>query len=340
MSDGPRDSWPRRALSGLYGRVTRARRRWYDARPERRRRLDVPVISVGNLVSGGSGKTPVVAAIARLLQAHGERPAILSRGYGRKEHPAGVLVVSDGQHANEPVWRTGDEPLMLARALPGVSVLVCPDRYTAGRVAVGALGATVCLLDDGFQHIQLARDIDLLLVSMDDLVEPLLPFGHLREPVDAGQLADAVLVPGSHENVWRVAGAIGLEVAFQTVPRYRLDGVAPGTRVVAVAGIARPHRFIESLRTFPCEIVAERLFRDHHWYTAQDLGAIRAVAVERGASMVVTTAKDAVRLSADTLGLPIAVLDLEVSIEPAPVFENWLLSHLERARQTRAGAPS
>jgi tetraacyldisaccharide 4'-kinase len=318
--------------------VTRARRDWYQARPERRRRLDVPVISVGNLVSGGSGKTPVVAAIARLLQAHGERPAILSRGYGRKEHPTGVLVVSNGLEVAEPVWRTGDEPLMLARALPGVSVLVCPDRYTAGVVAVGALGATVCLLDDGFQHIQLERDVDLLLVSMDDLVEPLLPFGHLREPVDAGQLADAVLVPGSHENVWRVAGAIGLEVAFQTVPRFRLDGVPPGTRVVAVAGIARPQRFVEALRTFPCEIVAERLFRDHHWYTAQDLDGIRAAVEAGAASMVVTTAKDAVRLPADALGVPVKVLDLEVSIEPAPVFENWLLSHLARARQPRTGA--
>jgi len=157
-------------LSGAYGRITSLRRRWY-ARPGVRRRLDHRVVSVGNLSMGGSGKTPVVAALARLLLARGERPAILTRGYGRRDATEGVLVVSDRERVIEPVSRSGDEPQMLARALSGIPVLVSPDRYVAGSFAERRFGATVCLLDDGFQHVQLERDIDLLLVAPGDLQE-------------------------------------------------------------------------------------------------------------------------------------------------------------------------
>ena len=146
-------------LSGLYGRVAEARRAWYGGHPARQRRLDRPVISVGSLAVGGSGKTPAVAAIVRLLQARGERPVILSRGYGRRAATAGVIVVSDGTRLLEPVERSGDEPQMLARWLPDVPVLVAADRHRAGRVAERQLGASVHVLDDGFQHLRLARDI-------------------------------------------------------------------------------------------------------------------------------------------------------------------------------------
>ena len=131
------------ALSALYGRVASARRAWFSRRPHTVRRLPHAVVSVGNLVVGGSGKTPVAALVARILLQDGERPAILSRGYARRERLDGVVVVSDGHDVLEPASRAGDEPFMLATALPGVPVLVCEDRYLAGQLAHRKFGTTV-----------------------------------------------------------------------------------------------------------------------------------------------------------------------------------------------------
>ena len=122
-------------LSASYGRLARLRRSWYERHPQAQRILERPVISVGNLSVGGSGKTPVVATLARLLMAMGHRPAILSRGYARRRNVDGVVVVSDREGVLEPVENSGDEPQMLARELPGVPFLVCPDRHLAGRLA-------------------------------------------------------------------------------------------------------------------------------------------------------------------------------------------------------------
>ncbi len=155
------------------------------------------MISVGNLNTGGSGKTPIVAHIAALLAAHGERPAILSRGYGRTSPTPGVTIVSDGAAVLAPLEHAGDEPLMLAQALPGVAVMVAADRHEAGRVAETTLGATVHVLDDGFQHLGLERDVDLLIAGAHDLSDRVLPAGRLREPLTAAASADALLVDGS-----------------------------------------------------------------------------------------------------------------------------------------------
>jgi tetraacyldisaccharide 4'-kinase len=316
-------------LSGAYGRITGMRRTWYARRPERRRRLHHSVISVGNLATGGSGKTPVVAAVAGLLRNRGERPAILTRGYARRESTEGVLVVSDGERVLEPVSRSGDEPQLLARTVSGVPVLVSSDRYIAGVFAERQFGVTVSILDDGFQHVQLDRDIDLLLVSMTDLQERVLPSGHLREPLDAARFADALLVTGTEEDVSHVAGALGHQTAFRVVPKYadlkvikpRRDG---GQRVLAFAGIARPERFFNALRSLGYDVARELTFRDHHWYTAADLDAIQRAARDANASLIVTTEKDAVRCDLD-----VAVLPMTVQIEPAAEFESWLMGRLK-----------
>jgi tetraacyldisaccharide 4'-kinase len=318
-------------LSGAYGRITGMRRTWYARRPERRRRLHHSVISVGNLATGGSGKTPVVAAVAGLLRNRGERPAILTRGYARRESTEGVLVVSDGERVLEPVSRSGDEPQLLARTVSGVPVLVSSDRYIAGVFAERQFGVTVSILDDGFQHVQLERDIDLLLVSMTDLQERVLPSGHLREPLDAARFADALLVTGTEEDVAHVAGALGHQTAFRVVPRYAdLKVIKPprdggrGERMLAFAGIARPERFFNALRSLGYDVARELTFRDHHWYTAADLDAIQRAARDANASLIVTTEKDAVRCDLD-----VAVLPMTVQIEPAVEFESWLMGRLK-----------
>ena len=304
------------------------RRAWY-ARPGRVRRLNHRVISVGNLSMGGSGKTPVVAALARLLRDRGERPVILTRGYGRRDNAEGVLVVSDGTRVLEPVARSGDEPQLLARNLTGVPVLVSTDRYIAGLFAEKHFRPTVSILDDGFQHVQLQRDIDLLLVTPADLEDRVLPAGHLREPLDAAQFADAVLVPGADDDVARVAASLGHHNVFRVVSRFSDLCSAgrvlsdPADRIVAFAGIARPERFFNALRSLGYDVARELTFRDHHWYTASDLDTIRSAAREMNASLIVTTEKDAVRCDMD-----VAVLPMTVSIEPAAPFTEWLMGRL------------
>jgi tetraacyldisaccharide 4'-kinase len=327
----------------MYGRAAQWRRAWYERYPHRRARLDCPVISVGNLVVGGSGKTPAVAALARLLQQRGERPAILSRGYGRRAAADGVVVVSNGTRVLEPAMRSGDEPQMLARSLDGVPVLVSGERFLAGRLAERHFNATVHLLDDGFQHLRLARDVDLVIVSRKDLDEEILPTGDLREPLAAVRHADAVLVPGSDEDA-----ALVVEQLAPVVPEFfrirtHYDALRPvhsadarradesGRRVIAVAGIARPERFFTALRAEGWEIVREMVFRDHHWYTDGDVQAIARAAATCGVDCVVTTEKDATRLSLPGLFF----LPMRVAIEPEDRFGDWLAGRLGIARARR-----
>jgi len=332
------------ALSGIYGGVARLRRAWYQ--PHRQRHLVRPVVSVGNLAMGGSGKTPVVAALVRTLQAAGERPAVLSRGYGRRSQTP-VVVVSDGSGPQVDVDESGDEPQMLARALRGAPVVVARDRFVAGRLAEGQLAATVHVLDDGFQHLRLARDIDLLLVSMSDLSDRVLPSGRLREPLSMAARADAVLVVAGAEEADKVARLSGAQRVFRVNPQpRRLLHVHPfghpvaeeAGSVVAVSGIARPERFHASLQTDGMIVGETVVFRDHHWYTAPDIDRVEAEARRVGASRIVTTAKDAVRLEALLAARPPEAvaewvyLSYDVDIDPADEFAAWLRERLVAAR--------
>lgn len=332
-------------LSALYGGVAQLRRAWYERVPSHARSLGQPVISVGNLVVGGSGKTPVVAALARLLLARGERPAILSRGYGRRRHEDGALVVSNRERVLEPVERSGDEPQMLARALPGVPVIVSPDRHLAGTLAERQFGCTVHLLDDGYQHLQLHRDIDLLLVAKSDLDERVLPSGRLREPISAAAHADALLVTGPDDDVEEIAAALGTEVAFLVVPVFgaprAIDSrgavlAVGGKRAVAVAAIARPERFFAAARAEGWDVVRELRFRDHHWFDVDDVQRMIAAAAEAGADVILTTEKDAMRLTSTPGAIPWAYLPMEVVIESASKFSEWLGQRLDACRADAA----
>ena len=324
----------------MYGAATVWRRRWYAAAPSRRRHLARPVISVGNLTVGGSGKTPIAGYIAKLLLESGERPAILSRGYGRRNKSEAVTIVSDGAVIRAGVESAGDEPLMLARALPGVAVVVGASRYLAGRVAEQQLGATVHVLDDGFQHLQIARTVDLLLVSEDDLSDFPLPAGRLREPLTAGMVADAVLVSAGYPTaVDRIARAIGVPTAFQITrslgaprtvgPNSDTVVVPSQARVFAVAAIAQPDLFFADITAAGWHLVGSIGFRDHHWFTPRDMVRIRAAAKASAAAIILTTDKDAVRLEGCDLGdLPVAAVPILAGVEPAAAFRDWLLDRI------------
>ena len=241
--------------SQLYSALARLRRTKVETTPGASRRLNRPVVSIGNLVVGGSGKTPLAALVARLLAEAGERPAVLSRGYARTDPDDGVTIVSDGQRLRADLARAGDEPLLLARSLPGVAVLVCADRYLAGCLAEQHLGATVHVLDDGFQHMQLARDVNLLIVDRADVERPrLLPSGRLREPLSAARAADAVLVTGAEgDQVAEVAQRLGVAESFalhrdvEPAVEETVDGPRPLGPGARVRGRQR-HRAARALR--------------------------------------------------------------------------------------------
>jgi tetraacyldisaccharide 4'-kinase len=304
------------------------------------------VISVGNLRAGGAGKTPIVEHLARLLIAYGERPAVLSRGYGRRTVLPGVTVVADGTRVLAGVDTAGDEPLMLAEAVPGLIVAVAADRYLAGCLAERRLGATVHILDDGFQHFQLGRDVDLLVTSEDDLSDRPLPVGRLREPLTAAAHADAAIVEAGYlpaaERVGRALGIprVFLASRFQGPPRMLPGGdsvVLPErSRVFAAAAIARPERFFADLAAGEWQVVGTMSFRDHHQFTQRDIARIATAAKAAAAAIVLTTFKDAVRLAACELsGLPIAAVPLTATVEPDSEFRSWLFERLRLSGRTR-----
>jgi tetraacyldisaccharide 4'-kinase len=276
-------------------------------------RLAAPVVSVGNLTFGGTGKTPTVIALVRDLVRRGRRPAVLTRGYGRI---AGDPIVLVGPEPKATVASAGDEPLELAARLPGVPVVVDADRIRGGIEAL-TRGADVLVLDDGFQHLRLERDLNLLLVDAGDPWGGgrMPPSGRLREPLSGLARADAVVVtkvPADPEpilaEVRRVVAEIapGLPVLAArlepTAVRRGAGAAAPGAlagmRVLAVAGLGRPEGFADLLRGAGAEIVETRWFADHHRFTDAEVGAA-AEAAEAAGAVVVTTAKDAVKMPAD-----------------------------------------
>jgi len=348
-------------ISSLYAALARRRREYYAARPDARRRLRHPVISIGNIAAGGRGKTPFTAAVARILLELGERPAILSRGYARTQPDEGAVVVRDSEGIRADVARSGDEPFMLARQLPGAIVMASADRFVGGRLAEHHLGATVHLLDDGFQHFQLDRDVDIVLVSAADVRGGrTFPAGRLREPADVLIAADGIVLVDDGS----VELPEGPEVAFRARRQMGaavFDRPAPSTdrlHVLAVAGIANPHEFVDGLEsgrlpstplgpakpaaapgmlkpaaTAGWTVVGSKVFPDHHAYSADDVRAIFAEARAAGAGAVLTTEKDYVRLLPyRPFAMPVGWVPLTMEPEPAAEFRRWLVSSMAAAR--------
>jgi len=322
---------PRSPWQLLYGAAHAVRRRYWSRRAAR---LPRPVVSVGNLHFGGAGKTPVVAAIAAHLRDAGWRVAILSRGY--RGRGRGVRMVSVGEGPLLGPRNAGDEPVLLAGELPGVAVLVGPDRAAAGRHALQRLDPApdLFLLDDGFSHLRLERDLDLLVFPAADPFAGgrLAPSGRLREPLRSAERADAVLLTGSAEpgDGAALAGALrpyGFRGPGFASPRVlaapigeRGEPVGPGARVLAIAAIARPEPFFAAARTCTA-VVGERAFPDHYDYPDAALRAIEQASRELAADWVLTTGKDRVKLHG-RLRWPLAELPLRAAPEPA--FWSWL----------------
>ncbi len=345
---------PRSPWQLLYGGAHGLRRRWYRWRAHR---LPRPVVSVGNLHWGGTGKTPLVAAIAAHLRDRGLAVCILSRGYASRGR--GVRVVSVGSGPLLGPLSAGDEPVLLAGELPGVAVVVGPDRSEAGRHALHRLDPRpdLFLLDDGFSHLALARDLDLVVFPAADPFAGgrLFPSGRLREPLSAVARADAVLLTGAAESSekgeagralaegLRPYGFTGPGFASATRPgaprRIGSDRkeVPPGTRVFLVSAVARPDAFTATVRALGLEIAGELRFPDHHAYPPASLERIAADFAASGADLVLTTAKDRVKLLG-RLDLPLA--EVPVRAEPEPAFWEWLDGQVDEIRGPHPLAPS
>lgn len=307
-------------LSWVYGAITARRNRGYDSDPGAIARLSRPVISIGNITVGGTGKTPMTILIARGLQARGFHPAVLSRGYGGRR-PGSGNVVSDGTRRLLSPREGGDEPALLAASLPGVPVITGPERFVSGRIAVERFGADVLLLDDGFQHRRLARNVDILLL---DGRTPfgnrlLLPAGPLREdPRPALGRADIVVktdvepFPTAGAAGWPPADAAAcLADAVRPLFRagYHPTGLTAGgggdvlppeilrdKRVLAFTAIANPEKFSATLGRLGAKVLKFLAFPDHYFYKARDVRMIAAEARTLRAEMIVATEKDGVKL--------------------------------------------
>jgi tetraacyldisaccharide 4'-kinase len=314
-------------LTPLYRLGLAMRERRLASGKEPIRRLQFPVISIGNLSTGGAGKTPMAITLAKALTARGRHVDVLSRGYGRSGQDA-ARVRPDGT-AEE----FGDEPLLIARQA-GVPVYVAAQRYDAGVLAEqqAAPGIrAVHILDDGFQHRQLHRDIDILLLSARDLGDRLLPAGNLRETLHAVDRADVIAAPADEPEVESEVRARGWKGPVWHLRRH-MDVPAADAPVLAFCGIARPEQFFAGLRQAGADIAATETFRDHHRYTQADLDRLAAEAGRYGASALLTTEKDAVRLAGLKPPLPVITVGFRTEIEDKAAAIDWLVSRLEAAR--------
>ncbi len=293
-------------LASIYGGVVGARNSLYDRGMFRAKQLAGAVVSVGNLSTGGSGKTPFVLLLGELLKARGIQFDVLSRGYGRQTR--GALPVDPTGTPHD----FGDEPLLIARRLQ-VPVFVGEDRFEAGRMAEAKFGPQLHLLDDGFQHRALARDFDIVLVTPQDAEDGLLPAGRLREPLRSLRRADAVVLAGGaapesfllqNELVWRVRRGI--------VPQH----VPP--RPVVFCGIARPQNFVQQLRAANIEPAAEAFYRDHYAYREKDVRELLLLKQQSEAGGFLTTEKDAINLGSHLYALnPLSVVPVKMELQDA-----------------------
>ncbi|MDI6776693.1 MAG: tetraacyldisaccharide 4'-kinase [Syntrophales bacterium] len=347
-------------LSLLYRQTIKLRDRLYDTGVFKERRLPGKVISVGNITVGGTGKTTMVIMLTNMLKKHGYRPAILSRGYGGKKKTP-VNVVSNGAHLLMGYVEAGDEPVLLAKSVRGVPVLTGPKRTLTGRFAREALGADILILDDGFQHHSLFRDIDIVLL---DAARPfgngrLLPRGPLRESTEALKRADIIVWTGGDNGREEECG-------FGNTPQWPLHLSCPecdsapvfrgyhrpkyliqaamgktyppeylnGKKVCAFAGIGSPESFRKTLESLGGRVVAFIPFPDHHRYHRKDITVIRGTAAGSTVETIVTTEKDGIKLADFPSFLEeIFLLHVEMEIVPSgEAFETLILEKLEHGK--------
>ena len=318
-------------LSLLYGAITRTRVSLYRRGTFQTTKLDRPVISIGNITTGGTGKTPLVEWVSRKLAAKGKKVCILTRGYGRKD-PHLQVIVSDGYGVLASPSEAGDEPYLLATSLSGLAAVISSaDRIAAAQEAIKDFGSDCFVLDDGFQHLRLARDLNIVTI---DATNPwgggtLLPYGRLRESPEGLRRADCVVIT-------RCDQVQNLDTLRNELARLTDNGpifhsqmrtsrvsplkngagtLSPPARVAAFCAVGNPSSFVEHLRRSGYELAVTTSFPDHHAYSQNEIDSITRSAQNAGATALITTAKDAVKLRSLSFSIPCYVLEIEISID-------------------------
>ncbi len=323
-------------LSSLYGKITYARNRLYDSGIFEVHDLGARTISIGNITTGGTGKTPLVAYVAEILAEREEKVCILTRGYGR-ENPKQRVLVSDGNNVLANVHEAGDEPYELANKLLGKAIVIADaDRVSAAEWAKRKFGVTAFVLDDGFQHRKAKRDVDIVCI---DATNPfgggkMLPAGRLREPLHNLARADVVVITRANliadisslrteisdinpkSQIFSVENKISEVVEIEEVEAKTQRTLSMEKKAFAFCGLGNPDNFFSQLRQENVNITATMSFADHHRYSQVDADSIENEAKRSGAEILLTTAKDAVKLSNLKFEIPCYVVEIEM------VFEN------------------
>ena len=324
-------------LSVLYSAVTRTRLSLYRRGTFHSTKLPRPVISVGNITTGGTGKTPLVEWVARTLSATGKKVCILTRGYGR-ENPDRMVIVSDGHTVMATHSEAGDEPFLLATNLRGAAAVISSaDRVTAGNEAIRRFNTDCFVLDDGFQHLRLERDLNIVTI---DATNPwggghLLPYGRLREPLSGLKRADVIVITRTdqannaneiRDDVCKLAGDVPIFPSRMRTARITpLNDLSEplGPPVAAFCAVGNPGSFFNAIAD---EVVTKKAFPDHHRYSQSDIDALIEIAKRAGAKSLITTAKDAVKLRDLSFSLPCYVLEIELQIENEEELIHLILS--------------
>jgi tetraacyldisaccharide 4'-kinase len=340
----------------LYELGVRARVRLYESNLFKTRRLNAPVISVGNLTVGGAGKTPCVAFLSRFLRDEGHSVAILSRGYKRESE--GRVEVSNGEEILCSPAESGDEPYLLAKSCAGAHVVVDRDRYAAGKWLEERTPVSVFILDDAYQHLRLARDLNLLLIdATEPLVEAkMVPFGRLREPLAGLRRADALVATRSDQPFDRAEFEITIrKFARPDAPIFYayhemtgLVGLSDGRiidpaafaqrRVATVSGIAQPDRFNADLERLGMKIALRRDFADHYRYPRQEFLEIVESAQKAQAEAIITTEKDAANLPRnlpDSSAIPVFAARIEFRCENESALKDLALRAIRQNEEKR-----
>ena len=307
-------------LSMVFGAGVAIRNALYDRRVFPVKKLVRPVVSIGNISVGGSGKTPFVIALGQLLTERGIAFDVLSRGYGRTSTEIAVV------DPNGSLAKFGDEPLLIAQKLQA-PVIVGADRYQAGILAEEKFSSQLHLLDDGFQHRRLHRDFDIVLLPAEDQNGLLLPMGRLREPLTALDRSDAVVLPDSPERQLRVKNI--------WYARRVVDVPAASGKMIAFSGIGRPKQFFDALKSANPEIAGTITFPDHHRYDQRDVDRLLALKKQTSAESFVTTEKDLINLGALSSQLsPLLTAKLRIELEsPQQVVIEIIKTIEQRSRQ-------
>jgi tetraacyldisaccharide 4'-kinase len=339
-------------LSLLYGGIVRARAALYRSGTLKVSKLAAPVISIGNLTTGGTGKTPLVEFLARKLACEGRRVCILTRGYGR-DNAQKRVVVSDGQNILASVTDAGDEPQLLAETLQGIAAVISDaDRLAAGEWAIKELGSDVFILDDGFQHLGLARDLNIVAI---DATNPwggghLLPYGRLREPRRELSRAGVIVITRANEAANLDSLTREIETLSRNQPLFtshtkvralrRLEDQRSSTDqrsrvsvekpLATFCAIGNPESFLKQVESQGYRSVYNHVARDHSRYSQEEVNSLLERARRAGAKSLVTTDKDAVKLRGLRFELPCYVLEIEVVIDDEPRFFKLIRSAMAK----------